>query len=545
MLIAHRDLEAHVRALEQRGFLRRISRPIDKDTELHPLVRLQFRGLPEAERRAFLFENVVDSRGRRYDIPVLVGGLAASEAVYAMGLQCEPDEIVERWDQALSHPIPPERVATGAAKDVIHRGDSLLEHGGLDEFPVPISTPGFDNAPYLNAGCWVTRDPNTGQQNVGMYRGQLKGALKTGLYLSPVNDTARNWETANAAGTPLDAAIVIGGPVVVAYTAAQILPYGVDELAVAGALIGAPLPVVRAETVDLDVPADADIVIEGRIHTDVLEPEGAFGEAHGYCDPRSLSPYFEVTAITHRHRPIWVSIISQVTPSESSKLKQRAYETQALKLLRDHHGFKGVVRVTLHESLLNRQYAVVTMRNPTGFETWNALHALLTTGHAKILVAVDDDVDPTDPASVNWAIVNRCQPHRDMRVIHPRPLPFNPVRLVADGKRYDTVDSALLVDATAKAPFPPVSLPAQEYMEHALELWQELELPALALQAPWYGYSLGMWSPEHRAEAELATRGEHLQTAAKLAGRQVSTPPGSRLMDVRRKAREEGDEATG
>src|SRR5262245_55575905 len=117
MLIAHRDLEAHVRALELRGLLRRISRPIDKDTELHPLVRLQFRGLPEAERRAFLFENVVDSRGRHYNIPVLVGGLAASEAVYAMGLQCEPDEIVERWDHALSHPIPPERVATGAAKE--------------------------------------------------------------------------------------------------------------------------------------------------------------------------------------------------------------------------------------------------------------------------------------------------------------------------------------------------------------------------------------------------------------------------------------------
>jgi 3-polyprenyl-4-hydroxybenzoate decarboxylase len=118
-----------------------------------------------------------------------------------------------------------------------------------------------------------------------------------------------------------------------------------------------------------------------------------------------------------------------------------------------------------------------------------------------VLVAVDDDVDPQDPAAVNWAIVNRCQPHRDMRIIHPRPLPFNPVRNVADGKRYDTVDSALLVDATAKAPFPPVSLPAQEHIEHALALWQELELSALALRAPWYGYSLGMWSPEHRAEA--------------------------------------------
>src|SRR5215211_1095674 len=104
-------LGKYIEGLDKAGKLVRVTTPINKDTELHPLVRLQFRGLPEAERRAFLFENVVDSRGRRYDMPVLVGGLAASEAVYAVGLQCAPEEIVERWDRALSHPIPPQRVA--------------------------------------------------------------------------------------------------------------------------------------------------------------------------------------------------------------------------------------------------------------------------------------------------------------------------------------------------------------------------------------------------------------------------------------------------
>ncbi len=120
-------------------------------------------------------------------------------------------------------------------------------------------------------------------------------------------------------------------------------------------------PSVKAETVDIEEPADAEIVIEGLIHTDTLEPEGPFGESHGYCDPRTLSPFFEVTAITHRRSPIWVSIISQLTPSESSKTKQQAYETLALRLLGDHYGLKGVKNVVLHESLLNRQYAAIKM----------------------------------------------------------------------------------------------------------------------------------------------------------------------------------------
>ena len=211
--------------------------------------------------------------------------------------------------------------------------------------------------------------------------------------------------------------------------------------------------------------------MEGLIHTDGLEPEGSFGESHGYSDPRTFSPYFEVTGITHRREPIWVSIISQLTPSESSKTKQRAHETYALKLLREHHGFKGVQRVALYEPLLNRQYGVIKMKKVSDIEPWDAMYALLgTRTRSKIIVAVDDDIDAEDPMAVNWAIVNRSQPHRDMRIIQPRPLPHGPLRFLADGNSYDKTDSALLIDATAKGPFPPISLPAREYMERAKEL---------------------------------------------------------------------------
>jgi 4-hydroxy-3-polyprenylbenzoate decarboxylase len=537
-----RDVREHIKALEEKDLLIRVKRSINKDTELHPLVRLQFRGLPEEKRRAFIFENVTDSKNNNYKIPVLLGGLAASDKIYAIGLQCEPEEIVERWERALSKPIEPELVKTGPIKEVVHRGEHLLEHGGLEEFPVPISTPGFDNAPYFTAACWITKDPETGTRNMGMYRAQIKGSKSTGLMLGDANNTALNWAKANARGKPLEAAAVIGGPAAIAYAGIQAVPYGVDELAIAGGLLGCPLPVVKAETVDIEVPADAEIVIEGLLHTDALEPEGAFGESHGYCDPRSLSPYFEVTAITHRRSPIWVSIISQLTPSESSKTKQQAYETLALRLLRDHHGLKGVKKVVLHEALLNRQYAVIKMNKLHNIEPWDAMYALLgNKARSKIIVAVDEDIDAEDPSTVNWAIVNRCQPHRDMRIIYPRQLPHGPIRSVADGKQYDTVDSALLIDATVKAPFPPISLPARQYMEHALKIWEELNLPSLNLRSPWYGYSLGMWEDESEKEAALAAQGDYFQTGSKLEQRRVPTPPGSRIVEVRRKARDRGD----
>src|ERR1044072_7243453 len=116
----YHDLRAHIEALEKHGLLIRVKHPINKDTELHPLVRLQFRGLPEETRKAFLFENVHDSRGKKFVTAVLVGGLAASEEIYALGLQCHRNEIADRWQKALGHPIKPELVKTGKVKEVIH-----------------------------------------------------------------------------------------------------------------------------------------------------------------------------------------------------------------------------------------------------------------------------------------------------------------------------------------------------------------------------------------------------------------------------------------
>jgi UbiD family decarboxylase len=541
-----RGLQEHLDRLEREGNLLRVSREINKDTELHPLVRWQFRGLEEAQRKAFLFENVVDSRGRRYDIPVVVGALAASGAVYATGIGCDkPEDIPVLWEKSLAAPVDPVLVPGGACQEVVYEGEHLLDAGGLDELPIPVSTPGFDNAPYFNSAIWITKDPETGVRNAAIYRGQVKSPLRTGVFADSHKHAAIMWQKCHDRGIPLEAAAVIGAAPSIYYSAVQIAPYGVDELSLAGALQGRPVEVVKCRTVDLEVPANAEIVIEGRIRTDLLEPEGSFGEAHGYCDPRTLSPVFEVTAITHRRRPVYLSILSQVTPSESSGTKQAGYEAQVLRYLRDQCGLRGVARVCLVEELLNHQYAVIVMRNKASkYEAMNALYALQAIRRQpKFAVAVDDDIDPMSASMVNWAIVNRSQPHKDLKVIHPRPIPFGPLRLVAGHGAYDSEDSSVIIDATKKTDLPPVALPRKEYMDQAREIWEELGLPTLQPRAPWYGYELGMWPEESAEEATLAVTGRYYETGEKLAGLTVAMPPGSRLSDVRRQGYEGRGEA--
>jgi 4-hydroxy-3-polyprenylbenzoate decarboxylase len=313
------------------------------------------------------------------------------------------------------------------------------------------------------------------------------------------------------------------------------VPYGVDEVALAGGLAGSPLEMVRCKTIDLEVPAHADIVIEGRIPSDYLEPDGPFGEAHGYLDPGDLNGVFEVTCITHRKNPIYVSMISQLTPSESSKIKQSAYETLALNHLNKDVGVKAL-RVALYEDLLNRQVAVIQLKKEKPDDAWRALEALLPSRVIhKIIVCVDEDIDPHDAQSLLWAMANRCQPHRDMRIVPNRPLPWNPIRYVADGDHYDVTDSTLLVDATLKAAFPPVALPAREYMEAARKIWDELGLPKLTPRPPWHGYSLGLWSEELVEQAKNAVAGEHERNAEYSRARGINVPKGADFVEQKKK----------
>ena len=219
----------------------------------------------------------------------------------------------------------------------------------------------------------------------------------------------RHWLQYGERGEPMPCAMVLGPPPAVAYCA--------------------PLDVVRCRTVDLTVPAESEIVIEGLIDTELVEPEAPFGESHGHVALEDYNMIMRVTAITHRRGAILPSIISQVTPSESSIIKRVAYEPLFLTHLTDRLGIKGVRRVVMHEPLTNIRRVIFVQFERGGPKT-------------------------EDP---------------------------------------DFEDSTLLIDATLKGDMPPVALPWEAYMDRARKIWEHLDLPPLVPESPWAGYSLGDW----------------------------------------------------
>jgi UbiD family decarboxylase len=520
------DLHEHIARLDAAGLLYRIDEPVNKDTEMHPLVRWQFRGgIPEPERKAFLFTNVVDSKGRRYDIPVMIGGIAANSEIYRIGMNVpQLDDIGPAWAHAIAAPIPPRVVEYGPVHEIVVTGKDLEGPGnGLESLPLPISTPGFDAAPYMTMTGVITRDPETGVHNMGTYRGQLKSATRLGMMML-VNLRAGgldHWRKFSAKGTRMPVAIVLGAPPLVAFQGPQKLRPGVDELGVAGALAGEPIRVVRGRTVDLMVPAEAEIVVEGHVDPTYLEPEGPFGESHGYVALEDYNLVVEITAITRRRDAVLTSIISQVTPSESSVIKRLAYEPTFLAHLRDHLGIRGIKKVALHEPLTNlRRFVFLQFQRGTSrSEIWRALYGMMTLQAAvgKFVIAVDDDIDTENVDAIFWAMGYRCNPVDDVKIIPYRESGHGPR---SDGLR--ELDSAMLVDATMKAPMPPLALPKKKYMENAKALWERLGLPALKPEMPWYGYSLGDWSEEWDRNAEQAVRGEWMQRDASYQARRRS-----------------------
>ncbi len=518
------DLHEHLDELRRRGLLLTVKRAIDKDSELHPLVRWQFvGGVDEAARKAFLFTNVTDGRGRKYSMPVVVGAIAANREIYAVGMGVPLEQIQARWDRALAHPIAPRVVEHAVCQEIVHEGAALQGEGnGLDRLPIPISTPGFDAAPTLTATNVITRDPETGVQNMGTYRAALKAPDRlvvrmatrvggAGGYLHYVKHQKLGRKT-------MPCAIVLGCPPYVAFMGPQKLPVGVDEFTVAGGLAGSPINVVKAKSVDLLVPAEAELVIEGLIDTEYCEPEAPFGESHGHVALEEFNMPMRVTAITQRLEPVIPSYISQVTPSESSVIKRVAYEPMFLAHLRDALGIRGVMRVSLHEPLtaLRRVILVTFDKHAPRSEIWRGLYgaACFRSDTGKICVAVNEDIDPDNADALLWAIAYRANPVNDVQILGHRGEGHGPMR-----GREQAEDSTMLIDATMKADLPPLALPKKEYMERARKIWEELGLPALRPQSPWHGYSLGDWLPQWDEAALRAVQGRYLENGRASEGK--------------------------
>ena len=356
----------------------------------------------------------------------------------------------------------------------------------------------------------------------GTYRAALKASDRLVVRMVAREATGAggylHWLKYRERGEKMPIAIVVGCAPIVMFTGPQKLAIDMDEMAVAGGAAGAPIRMVRCRTIDLDVPADSEIVVEGLIDTGVLEPEAPFGESNGYVALEGYNMPMQVTAITMKRKPVFAQIISQVTPSESSVIKKVAYEPLFLAHLKQSLGVKGIRRVAMHERLTNLrpviflQFAANTPRT----EVWRGLHgaSTLQSNCGKIVIAVSEDIEPTSMDAVLWSLAYRTNPAEDMHIVRHRG--------GVQGAQYGPgkTDSGLLVDATRKRPMPPLALPAREFMEHARKLWEELELPPLNVQAPWHGYTLEDWTDTWEQYAQRTVAGDWEQTGKETLLRQ-------------------------
>jgi UbiD family decarboxylase len=495
------DVRQYLDELDRRGLLVRVDRKMNKDTEVMPLVRWQFRGLSQDQRKGWLFANVTDSRGRDFDGSVAVAILGASPAVYAAAMGADsPAGIAAKWAQAQRSPIEPREVdaADAPVKEVKILGDDVVSSGGVDSFPVTITNPGSDASAYFSAPVWITKDPETGVYNAGTYRVMVKAADRLGISMLSGQDGRVHWQKARALGRPLEAVLILSPPP--ALSLCSVNKLDISEYDAAGAINGAPLDLVQAETVDLLIPATAEIAIEGKFRTDILEWEGPFGEYGGYVGAQDYQLVFEVSAITHRKSPVLQAFISEMPPSESSCLRKAGFEGFVTAELRPK--VPGLRKVTFFEMGGSAQALAITLHNPEPGEAWEALRVAAAARNGpwcKWVIAIDDDIDAEDLSSVLWALAWRVQPHRDVQIHRGRNTDLDPSGAPVDAPFDERTypgglgGSQILIDATRGWAFPPVSLPSKDLMENARKIWEELKLPELTPHVPWYGYELGYW----------------------------------------------------
>jgi UbiD family decarboxylase len=340
-----------------------------------------------------------------------------------------------------------------------------------------------------------------------------------------------HWEKYRARGQQMPCAIVIGCAPAVLFTGPQKLQIDQDEMAVAGGLMGEAVDVVRCKTVDLMVPARAEIVIEGLIDTHLLEPEGPFGESHGHVALEDYNMSMHVTAITMRKKPVFVSIISQVTPSESSVLKRVAYEPLFLEHLQKTMGVRGVKRVVMHEPLTNLRKVIFIQfaRGTPQAEVWRGMQgaATLQAQCGKLVIAVSEDIDPGNADAIFWSLAYRADFTHDLHV--------TPYRTSGHGPKSgrSPLESTLLIDATLKHDMPPLALPTEKYMSAARKIWEELQLPHLTPRPPWHGYYLGDWDQRWDEYADAAVTGDWRTTGERtFANRKGGLKPETPLRDA-------------
>jgi 4-hydroxy-3-polyprenylbenzoate decarboxylase len=409
------DLRDWIDHLRVNGELHEVGAEVDPHLEIAEITdRVVKRGGP-----ALLFRQVKGSQ-----LPVLINQFGSERrACMAFGVE-RLDDLGERVAEVLEM-APPEGLmdklrALGRLRSLADSRPKLVSSGPCQEIvldpptldPLPIMTcwP-KDGGPYITLPAVITRDPRTGQRNVGMYRVQKLSPTTAAMHWQIHKDAAADWR---GMGERMEVAIALGVDPITCYAASSPLPKHIDELMLAGFLRGRPVEVVRARTVDLEVPARAEIVIEGHIVRGELHDEGPFGDHTGYYTPVEPFPVLHVTAVTMRRDAVYPSIIVGVPPQEDGWLGKI---TERL--------FLPAVRITLPEVVdydlpvagAFHNLCIVAIRKAFPGHAQKVMHAIWGTGMLSLtkgVVVVDHDVDVHDYAQVMWRVGANVDPARDV-----------------------------------------------------------------------------------------------------------------------------------
>jgi len=393
-----------------------------------------------------------------HPMPV-VSGLVSDRGWMAEAMGVEPSEMLSRFQDAAENPLPWQEVRDAPAQEVVHRDVDLTKI-----LPIPTHNE-HDGGPYVAAGLMIVRNPKTGKQNVSIHRCQITGPNRIGVLVLP-RHTFMFQRMAEEAGQPLDAAIAIGVDPLTLLSSQAIVPMDQDELEIAGALQGRPLPVVKCVTSDIRVPAESEIVIEGRFLPNVREPEGPFGEFPQYYGERAPREVMEVVAVTHRKDAIFHTIVGGGL--EHQLLGAIPKEATLLTHLR--RNFPNVVDVHLSPGGVMRFHLFVKLRKTQEGQGKNViLGAFAGSFDLKHVIVVDEDVDIHNPTEVEWAVATRFQADRDL-VIVP-----DSQGSKLDPSNRDGVGAKMGIDATKplKAPemtFKRIRVPGEEAVDVARAL---------------------------------------------------------------------------
>ena len=425
--MAFKDLREFIAELEKRNLLKRIKVPVDAELEITEITDRvsKFR---DGRNVALLFENV-----RGYDIPVLTNMFGSYERMaLALGVE-KLDDAANDIRELLKLPYIslknrmsivsiistgskvinfPKYVKNAPCQEVVE------EKPDLNKIPILKCWP-QDGGAFVTLPLVFTKNPRTGKRNVGMYRLQKYDSTTTGMHWHIHKNGAENFRDAQAEGQDkIEVAVAIGTDPAVTYAATAPLPRDVDEMVFAGFLRHKSVELTKCKTVDLEVPATAEFILEGYVLTEELRREGPFGDHTGYYSLADDYPVFHVTCITHRKNPIYAATIVGKPPMEDCYMA-KATERIFLPLLQQV--IPEIIDINMPLEGVFHDCIIVSIKKSYPMQARKVMHALWGMGqmmNVKLIVVVDSHVNVQDLSEVAWRVFNNIDAEHDLEIVH-------------------------------------------------------------------------------------------------------------------------------